>query len=300
MNCKSILLALVAATVSLPAQSRAADPAPHTRITELEYVGYWVRDIEKVRAFYIKYLGFEETYDLLFPTGGLQLIVLKVNEDQCLIFFPNPAKILPNGDNQDHFGLVDDNSLALTKELVAKGVKAPPPHRARLGDTTFTIKDPDGRAYEITQFEPDGQLLLHRGKNLPSSRISARLLTATVMVSNLDASLAFYVGKVGFREVARYGAGDSLEVELKVPDGDGSGITLKPFTVVAGQPAPHAVPDYTLAVRDVAKAVEILNHRADIGGFPKPSPITVGLNGKRQTSLIDPDGTKVILMEVKP
>jgi hypothetical protein len=47
----------------------------------------------------------------------------------------------------------------------------------------------------------------------------------------------------------------------------------------------------------VSKAFDILSQRAAAGGFPPPSPIVTGLNGKRQTSCVDPDGTRVVFME---
>jgi catechol 2,3-dioxygenase-like lactoylglutathione lyase family enzyme len=286
------LFPLLAAVAALPAS--AAD----ARITDLYHVGYWVRDIEKSRAFYETYLGFAEPYTLNTPAGALQLVVIKVNDGQSIYLFPNPSKILPNGDNLDHLGLVTDNAKALRAQLAARGVAASAVGKLRVGDMDFGISDPDGRRYEVTQFEPDGQLARHRGQGLPTTRIAARLRSATIVVSNLDASLAFYRDKLGFRVSWQAGApgAEPEQVELEVPDGT-SGVVLRPFAAKAGADATRAVPEFCLEVADVSAAASILRDRAIAGGFAPPSPITPRPDGGRQTSCVDPDGTRVVFAD---
>jgi catechol 2,3-dioxygenase-like lactoylglutathione lyase family enzyme len=270
---------------------------PAARLSALYHVGFWVRDIAKSRAFYETYLGFAEPYVLNTPAGALQMVVLKVNEGQSIYLFPNPAKILPNGDNLDHLGLVTDDAAALQGDLAARGIAAAAVHRARVGDLIFGIKDPDGHPYEVTQFEPDGQLMKHLGQGLPAGRISARLQSATLTTRNLPASLAYY-SQLGFQETSRAAgpAGAPGAVELRVPDGT-SGVDLEPYSAPPGSEAPRAVPEFRLEVPDLAKAWEILSRRAAAGGFPAPSPIAPGRNGRRETSCVDPDGTRVVLTE---
>jgi catechol 2,3-dioxygenase-like lactoylglutathione lyase family enzyme len=226
------------------------------------------------------------------------MVVIKVNEGQSILLFPNPSKIQPNGDNLDHLGLMTDDAAALHDQLVAKGVKASAVHAARVGDLIFGIKDPDGHPYEVTQFEPDGQLMKHRGQSLPATRISTRLQTATIAVADLKASLGYYRDQLGFTEAWRRSGGDGAfaEIELRVPDGT-SGVMLKPYPAPPGAEAPRAVPEFRLEVPDVPKAFAILRSRAAAGNFPLPSPITIGFDGRRQTSCIDPDGTKVVFTE---
>lgn len=59
---------------------RAEGTARNFHLTSLYHVGYWVRDVGKVRDFYGKYLGFEEPYVLNYPDGKLQMVIMKVNE----------------------------------------------------------------------------------------------------------------------------------------------------------------------------------------------------------------------------
>ena len=268
------------------------------RLSALYHVGFWVRDIVKSRAFYEDYLGFAEPYVLNNPAGALQMVVIKVNEGQSIYLFPNPARILPNGDNLDHLGLVTDGAAALHDRLAARGIAVSPVHPARVGDLIFGLKDPDGRPYEVTEFEPGGQLMKHQGQGLPAGRISARLESATISARDLKASLGYYRDQLGFVETGRRGGGAAgpAEVELRVPDGT-SGIVLQLAAGPPGTGPARAVPDFCLEVPDLDQAIAILNERAARGGFPRPGPVSLGPRGRRQTNCVDPDGTRVVLRE---
>ncbi|HXN35132.1 MAG TPA: VOC family protein [Opitutaceae bacterium] len=286
------------ALIGLGASSLLAQTPAPARITALYHVGYWVRDIDKSRAFYENYLGFAEPYTLNTPEGALQLVVIKVNDGQSIYLFPNPSKILPNGDNLDHLGLVTDNAAVLHDQLAAKGINPSAVKKARVGDLIFGIRDPDGRPFEVTQFEPDGQVMKHQGQSLPKTRIAIRIRSATVSVSNLDASLAFYRDQLGFK-VAWRGSmldGRADQVELTVPDG-ASGVVLRPFTTRPGAAAPRAVPEIWLEVQNVSVAAAILRDAAIAGGFPPPAPVTHVLSGGLQTSCVDPDGTLIVFTD---
>jgi catechol 2,3-dioxygenase-like lactoylglutathione lyase family enzyme len=304
---KSLLLVLLALVLSpLSAQSAAGSPASPNHITGFFHVGFWIRNLEKSRAFYEKYLGFGEAYTLAFPDGTPSMVVLKVNDRQCIFLFPNPAKILPNGDNLDHLGLETDDAAALRDELAAKGVKVGAVHKGRVGDLILTVKDPDGHTYEIVQFLPEGQLMHHQGQDLPAGRISAHLRSVSISVADLSASSKFYHDTLGFNArqacpAACQGKGggechssrcDCVEVPNTTDY-----IVLNPCEKKSGAEQPWAVSQYCLEVPDVAKAVDTLTQRAAQGNFPPPTPIIVGPEGKRETSVTDPDGMKVVIME---
>jgi len=127
----------------------AAEEKATFHIPALYHVGFWVSDISKARKFYHDFLGYDEPYSLLTPQGALQMAVMKVNEDQVIYLFPNPKKILPNGDNLDHLGLIVDDAQALFNRFVESGLKVKPVHKARIGDTILTCSDPDGHIFEI-------------------------------------------------------------------------------------------------------------------------------------------------------
>jgi catechol 2,3-dioxygenase-like lactoylglutathione lyase family enzyme len=284
-----ILLLLI-----LSAPLFATDEAAHSfHLTSLYHVGYWVRDIAKSRAFYHDFLGFAEPYLLNYPDGTLQMAVMKVNERQVIYLFPNAAKIQPNGDNLDHLGLETDDVAAVREHLLAVGVKVGEVHRGRIGDLLLGLKDPDGHGFEITQLAPEGQLRQHQGQGLPASRISDRLLSASLAVADLPAALHFYQDILGFKKIAGAATGG---VRLQVPDGSGC-FDLMPYEKKPGEAPARGVPEYCLEVADAAKTVELLTARAKATGFSLPTPLTVAADGSRQTSCVDPDGTRVVFRE---
>ena len=287
-----IRLILVLAALCCSPFLRAADPVRTFHIPALYHVGYWVRDAAKIRAFYGTYLGFEEPYVLNHADGSLQMVVMKVNERQVLYLFPDPTKIKPNGDNLDHLGLETDDVAAMHDYLVAQGLKLRPPNRGHIGDLILGVKDPDGHTFEVTQLMPEGQLLKHQGKSLAAGRISAHLRSATIVVSDLTASVHFYRDILGFKEMGTVGGA----TRLQVPDGPDF-VELVTSDLKPDAPGARSVPQYTLEVPDAAKAAETLAARAQSGNFPAPAAVSTGPDGKRQTSVIDPDGTRVILSE---
>jgi catechol 2,3-dioxygenase-like lactoylglutathione lyase family enzyme len=294
MNASFPRLLFIVLAFGLAALRLAADDTNRNfRIPAFYHVGFWVRDIEKSRAFYKTYLGFDEPYVLNRRNGALQMVVIKVNERQVILLFPDAAKILPDGDNLDHLGLETDNIAAVHNYLVAHGVKVGDPARGHIGDMILSVNDPDGHKFEITQFEPEGQLLKHQGKDLAATRISTHLLTASIAVSNLDASLHFYRDILGFKEIwrdSRTGAPHS--VHLQVPDGTDY-LDLRPYEKKPGVDPARAVAQFYLEVPDATKAAETLAGRVKLGGFTLP----VMSEDKHEASCIDPDGTRVVLIE---
>jgi catechol 2,3-dioxygenase-like lactoylglutathione lyase family enzyme len=284
-----VWLAFCLAALRLPADGTSRN----FHLPAFYHVGFWVRDIGESRAFYKNYLGFNEPYVLNHPDGTLQMVVIKVNERQVILLFPNAAKILPNGDNLDHLGLETDNIIAVHDCLAAHGVKTGPAVRGHIGDMILNVKDPDGHTLEITQFEPEGQLLKHQGKNLAATRISTHLLTASLAVSNLEASLHFYRDILGFKEIWRdRSTGAPHAVHLQVPDGTDY-LDLRPYEKKPGADPARAVAQFYLEVSDATKAAETLARRAKLGGFIPP---TLSAD-KHEASCIDPDGTRVVLSQ---
>lgn len=274
----------------------AADTNREFHLPSLYHVGYWVRDIAKSRAFYKDYLGYDEPYVLNRTNGVLQMVVMKVNERQVILLFPDTTRIQPNGDNLDHLGLETDNIAAAREHLLAQGVNVGAVGHGRIGDLLLGVKDPDGHTFELTQFMPEGQLLKHQGTNLAPGRVSGHLRSATIAVTNLAASLHFYVDILGFKKIGGDAGQPGGVVRLQVTDGTDY-LDLMPNERKPGADAARSVPEFTLEVADAAKTAEMLTARAKVLGFDPPAPVSVAADGRRQTSCVDPDGTRVILKE---
>ncbi|MSU73023.1 MAG: VOC family protein [Opitutus sp.] len=291
-----IFLLLLAAAVSQPLF--AADSGRKFQLTALYHVGYWVHDMEKSRYFYHDFLGYEEPYVLNRPDGSLQMVIMKVNERQVILLFNDPKMILPNGDNLDHLGLETTNNEALREYLISRGIETGTVHRARVGDLLLGAKDPDGNVYEVTQLEAQGQLMKHQGKSLPATRISDRLRSASLMVANLPAALHYYRDILGFKQIEtdNPGLAAAHTVRLQVTDSTDY-VDLVSYSRKSGTNAARRAPDYSLEVPDVAKALATLTARAKTLALTPPTPISISGDGKRQISMIDPDGVRVVLKE---
>jgi lactoylglutathione lyase len=137
------------------------------------------------------------------------------------------------------------------------------------------------------------------GKFMPPTRIADAIYHVGFLVGNLDKSLAFYEGVLGFTETWR-GSSNGKElswVNLRVPDGKDY------IELMLYDPPPSGFGTknhVSLLVPDVQKAVAQIESRPaykDYQAHAKPVVVQVGKNGKRQVNLYDPDGTRVELME---
>jgi catechol 2,3-dioxygenase-like lactoylglutathione lyase family enzyme len=152
---------------------------------------------------------------------------------------------------------------------------------------------------EFVQSLPTGIEMQDAGKFMPGTRIADAIYHVGFLVGNLDKSLAFYEGVLGFDETWR-GAStpDELSwVNLQVPDGSDY-IELMLYRKL---PETFGTKNHvSLVVPDVQKAVAELEARTAYKTYltyAKPLAVQVGKNGKRQVNLYDPDGTRVELME---
>src|ERR1035437_9527743 len=120
-------LALAAALASVPGASRAeGTPEPkRARITGVSHVALWVTDLDRSRAFYKGYLGFDEPYTLNNKSGGVLLTWIKVNDRQSIELFPVSDSTPRDGDSLYHVALETSDAQGILDYLNAMGVRAP-------------------------------------------------------------------------------------------------------------------------------------------------------------------------------
>jgi lactoylglutathione lyase len=299
-------LHLCAALSLAPLTTRAqAAPASRPRITGVSHVALWVRDLEKSRAFYKAYLGFDEPYTLNNKAGGVLLTWIKVNDRQSIELFPASENTPKDGDSLYHVALETDDAQRMLDYLNSRGVKAPGgkplPATAKagqIGNLNYFTEDPDGHIVEFTQYMADGWTMKNAGKFMPQTRIAQRISHAGVAVGNLEASLRFYVGILGFREFWRGSSdGKTLSwVNLRVPDGRDY-LELMLYGAKPASQQLHILNHVCLEVPDVGAAEDALRARALPEGCRATSPARTGVNRKRQINAYDPDGTRVEVME---
>ena len=274
----------------------AAEEPKRPRIVGLSHAAFYVHDVEKSRAFYKDFLGFDEPFSLPNKDGSLHLTWIKVNDRQTIELF---TEVEAGTDRLNHIAFEVEDAVAMRDYLAARGVKVPDKvGKGKIGNLNYMIKDPDGHLVEIVQYAPDGWTRREHGKFLPETRIATRMNHAGILVGDLDASLKFYGDLLGGTETWR-GGGNPKQlswVNMKVPDGE----DYVEFMLYSSLPSPdkrgskHHV---CLEVPDVAKAKAILDQRAARIGYTRPIEIATGVNRKRQINLFDPDGTRVEVME---
>jgi lactoylglutathione lyase len=103
---------------------------------------------------------------------------------------------------------------------------------------------------------------------------------------------------LGFKEFWRGGANPKQLswIDMRVPDGQ----DYVEFMLYRTLPPPDkwgAKNHVSLAVPNVAKAVEILESRSAFKTYGRPLTVAIGVNKQRQVNLYDPDGTRIELME---
>jgi len=266
------------------------------RILNVAHIALFVSDIEKSRVFYKDFLGYAEPFKLDKPDGGLSLTFIKINDNQYIELFPG---LKPEGDRLNHISIQTDDADGMRRYLGSRGVTVPAQTpKGRIRNSNFNVKDPDGHTVEIVQYEPDGWSRREKGKFMPATRISDRMMHLGIIVGDLAAANKFYNGILGFHEIWRGSSrGDMLSwTNMQVPDGE----NYIEFMLYKDLPAPdHRGSQHhiCLAVPDMDKAKAELAARAQRVSYTRPLEIRTGTNRKRQMNLFDPDGTRVELME---
>jgi len=131
-------------------------------ITSIAHVALKVRNMERSLDFYIGKLGFAEMFRLQ-RDGRLNLVYLRITDDQYLELFPNGADDRAPGREAtgvNHFCLGVDDIDAVAAELRAAGVTLTV--EPKLGaDHNYQawIEDPDGNRIELMQMMPKAMQL---------------------------------------------------------------------------------------------------------------------------------------------
>ncbi len=277
-----------------PTVSGQTPQRPH--IVGVSHIAVFAHDYEKSRAFYGQFLGFQEPYSLQNPDGSPSLTFFKINDRQVIELFPEHQA---GTDRLSHISLETDDIEALRLYLASKGVKVPAQAgRARIGNLSFDITDPEGHTVEMVQYMPEGKTVLAKGKFMSDKAVSDRMKHVGIIVTHLDPEYRFYTEILGFKETWRgSSSGKVLSwVNLRVPDGD----DYVEFMLHKDLPAPTergVAHHLCLQVPDVDAAVAKLKANPYYKEYGRPIEIHLGINRKRQANLFDPDGTRVEVME---
>ena len=213
------MLRFVLATALALSIANAAD-VKRPRITGVAHYAIFVADVAKARSFYKDFLGYGEPYDLKNPDGTFSMTFIKINERQYVEIFPEKEAM---SDRLNHTSVETDDIEGMRAYLQSKGITVPENKgKNRIGNMSFTIKDPDGHGVEFVQYMPGSFTLREAGKFAGPERISTRMAHFGIIVGALEPAIKFYHDILGFEETWR-GSKDGKQlswVNMKVPDGD--------------------------------------------------------------------------------
>ena len=277
---------LWAAAVSVLAAAQAPPQPARPRITGIHHVAFRTSDAAAARRFYGGVLGLHlvgpsEQGRTVYAVGARQRVHLETG--------------LPAGVDErlSHLAFESPDVPALATYLAARGLQVQSSNVCQEG--AIRVLDPDGHAIEFAaaSWPPPASSPPER-----SSAISSRLLHAGLTIHDEGAAHRFYRDVLGFSEIWRGGRKEGLTqwVNMRVPDGT----DYLEYMLTASAPDRRqrgVLHHVCLVVPDIQTAWEEAARRTPEPERESLSRPNVGVNGRWQLNLFDPDGTRVELME---
>lgn len=285
---------LVALCAFLVPALAAAQPAAAARpaITGIAHVTFYADNLQQSQPFYGTLIGWPQV-----PAGKPQSGVrYYVNHAQYVEVLSSPKLDIEN--RLVRVAFATSNADQLRSYLAAHGVAVPPSvtHQSD-GTVSFRMKDPEGHEIEFSQAAPHAT-----GPPRPAVLpLSTQIVHAGFVVRNRAAMDRFYGGLLGFHLYWQGGSqpGQIEWAMMQVPEGTH---WLEYMLYLPANPSRSQLGGANHFSPDVV-SVAALEKKLEARGW-KPHgedrPPLLGLDGKWQLDLFDPDGTRVEFMEFTP
>ena len=303
MRLLASTLALGLAWLVAVAASQSSSPT-RPRITAISHVAFRVTDAAAARQFYGGVLGLAER-----RTQGAARLTFEIGTRQR--FIVEPGLRAQDEERLDHLAFETSDIKALGAYLVSRGLLPPeggshtapnswlPPsggrsERGLCEPGAIRVTDPDGHLIEFVQARwPPGERVLR-----PDGALSRRLLHAGLTIRDEKAAHNFYRDVLGFSEIWRGGRPEGVTqwVNMRVPDGT----EYLEYMLISASPDRRqrgVLHHAALMVSDMQDAWEEAVRRRPDTPQTRLGPPQVGVNGRWQLNLFDPDGTRIELME---
>ena len=285
------LIALCALAAPALAAAQPAAPA-RPAITDIAHVTLYADNLQKSQQFYGSLIGWQQV-PAGKPESGVRFYANHLQYVQ-LVSPPTPGL----EDRLVSVAFATSDAEALRSYLAAHGVAVPQSVTAqRDGSISFRMKDPEGHAIEFSQAG------LHAaGAPRPASiPLSNQIVHAGFVVRNRAAMDHFYGDLLGFHLSWQGGSkpGQTEWVMMQVPNGTG---WLEYMLYLPANPSRSQLGGANHISPDVVSVAALQKELEARGWTPKgpDRPPLLGLDGKWQLDLFDPDGTRVEFMEFKP
>jgi catechol 2,3-dioxygenase-like lactoylglutathione lyase family enzyme len=287
------LPAVLLVAFTLTASAQTAPPRP--KITGISHLAVYAADPAATDRYYREVVGATKLPDPENPQG----VRYALSATQFVDVLPLPAGAGIN--RLDHVALVTSSAEGMRKYLAAKSWKTPVKvEKGADGSRWFAVQDPEGNKIEFV--EPPRHL---KAVAAPTA-IGHHIIHAGFLVHNRAAEDAFYRDLLGFRPYWFGGMTDAKIdwVSLQVPDGHdwleymmsggpGTGIPADMTQQHLGVINHLSIGE--VSVPDTFKTLEAGNR---LEGRHDKEP-KIGLDGKYQFNMYDPDGTRLELMNFR-
>jgi len=266
-------------------------------IRGVAHIAFYVSDLNKTRAFWTDFLGYQECFNLKRKgSDEVRIAFIKINDQQYIELFADEPRA---GQMLNHISFYTDSADLMREYLASRQVKVPDKvAKGQTGNKNYNITDPDGNVVEIVEYQPDSWTAREKGKFLPDTRISDHIAHLGVLIGAVQPAMDFYHGVLGFNEFWRGTGGKTLSwINMRVPDGQ----DYLEFMLYDTMPEPAkrgGRNHLSLTVPDAQKAIDTLKARPAFQNYGKELVVQVGKNRKRQVNIFDPDGSRVELMEL--
>jgi catechol 2,3-dioxygenase-like lactoylglutathione lyase family enzyme len=264
-------------------------------IVGVAHIALETNDLAAAQQFYGHTLGYA-SFEASKPEAGPKVQFFKVNDHQYIEILPDLKS--EQQDRLVHIAFETQDARKLLRYLASRGAKVPArAERDSEGNLSFRMKDPEDHEIEFVQYLRGSAQGKQFGKLLPDSRISKRIIHAGFIVHDRAAADAFYRGILGF-QVMWYGGRteDRVDyVDMRVPDGS----DWLEYMLNVNNPTPKTrgvMHHLALGVPEIHAASKLISER----GYSPPQPEKIGVDGKWQLNLYDPNLTRTELMEFRP
>ena len=288
------LLIVLAAGTTISAQKVPLRP----KITGISHIAVYTSDPAATEHYYTAVVGAVKLSDPENPQG----VRYALSTTQYIEVLPLPAKA--GVVRLDHVAWITESAEGMRKYLAAKGWKAPAhvQHGAG-GSTWFEVRDPEGNKVQFVE-APARKLGFVLGTFAPNA-IGHHIIHAGYMVHDRALEDTFYRDLLGFRPYWWGGMGDRVSwVSQQCPDGH-DWMEYMMTRGTTGIPADMTqrelgVMDHfsigVVSVLDAYKALVAGNSLDNVPGVRHDAAPKIGLDGKYQFNMYDPDGIRTEMM----
>jgi catechol 2,3-dioxygenase-like lactoylglutathione lyase family enzyme len=301
MQTRLLLPALVAFVLLSAAPAQTVPPRP--RITGISHIAVYTSDPAATEHYYTEVVGAVKLSDPENPQG----VRYALSETQYVEVLPLPANAGPPSANivrLDHVAWVTESAEGTRKYLAAKHWKVPAHVQHGAGGATwFEVRDPEGNKVQFVEAPARryGFVLVAFAPHA----IGHHIIHVGYMVHDRALEDTFYRDLLGFRPYWWGGRGDKVEwVAQQCPDGH-DWMEYMMTRGTSGIPADMTqrelgVMDHfsigVVSVPDAFKALVAANRLDAVPGSRHDAAPKIGLDGKYQLNLYDPDGIRTEVM----